>query len=107
MAGSGILYGVTPEATRGGLGLNGLNNVSGGQGFGVEVMITFVLVFTVLSSVDSDRTDLNGSAPLTIGLSVTVGHLIGVTYLYLYHSLDIEKDIHTNRQRYRAETDIH
>jgi aquaporin-4 len=45
-----------------------------GRAFGVEFMITFVLVFTVFASCDGKRNDLKGSAPLTIGLSVTMCH---------------------------------
>lgn len=84
MVGAGVLYGLTPESTRGGLGVNGLNNITDAQGFGVEVMITFVLVFTVLASIDEDRTDLQGSAPLTIGLAVAVGHLFSVSIKCFY-----------------------
>lgn len=81
IVGAAILFGLTPAAARGGLGVNGMNgDVTEAQGFGVEVMITFVLVFTVLASIDEKRTDLNGSAPLTIGLAVAVGHLVAIAY---------------------------
>jgi aquaporin-4 len=50
-----------------------------GRAFGVEFMITFVLVFTVFASCDGKRNDLKGSAPLTIGLSVTMCHLFAVS----------------------------
>jgi aquaporin-4 len=49
------------------------------QAFGIEFMITFVLVFTVFASVDNRRTDLNGSTPLTIGFSVALCHLFAVS----------------------------
>ena len=55
------------------------NDISAFQGFGVEFFITFVLVFTVFASCDKKRTDLRGSAPLLIGLSVTVCHLFAVS----------------------------
>lgn len=81
MVGAGILYGLTPMSTQGSLGVNALKGeVTDAQGFGVELMITFVLVFTVLASIDSDRNDLNGSAPLTIGLAVVAGHLVAIQY---------------------------
>lgn len=82
IVGAAILFGLTPAAARGGLGVNGMSgDVTEAQGFGVEVMITFVLVFTVLASIDEKRTDLKGSAPLTIGLAVAVGHLVAVSKL--------------------------
>lgn len=46
--------------------------VSSGQGIAVELLTTFVLLSTVFATVDSSRSDLNGSGPLAIGLSVTV-----------------------------------
>lgn len=54
--------------------------ITSGKGFGVELVITFVLVFTVFASCDSARKDLNGSAPLTIGLSVTLCHMAAIKY---------------------------
>lgn len=50
------------------------------QGFGVELLITFVLVFVVLASTDDKRCDLGGSAPLSIGLAVVAGHLFAYSY---------------------------
>jgi glycerol uptake facilitator-like aquaporin len=64
------------------LGVNRLRgNVTDAQGFGVEAMITFVVVLTVLASLDEKRTDLHGSAPLTIGLAVALGHLFAVSMI--------------------------
>lgn len=48
-----------------------------GQGFAVEMLITFILVFTIFSCVDSRRNDLTGSFPLQIGFAVVVGGLFG------------------------------
>lgn len=50
------------------------------QGFGIEFFCGFVLVLVVFSSVDNNRRDLNGSTPLTIGLSVAMCHLWAVRY---------------------------
>jgi len=79
--GAGALKGLTPPAVQGALGSTSVNgSLSQAQGFGIEFMITFVLVFTVFASCDGKRTDLNGSAPLTIGLSVTLCHLFAIRF---------------------------
>lgn len=69
-AGSGYTIGVT--AIQG--------DLTEPQGFGVEVFITFLLVFVVLASTDDKRSDLSGSAPLSIGLAVVAGHLFAVSF---------------------------
>lgn len=64
------------------LGLTLVNeNITPGQAFGVECIITFILIFCVFACIDNERSDLNGSFPLTIGLAVTVGCLFGVRFL--------------------------
>ncbi|CAH1780059.1 unnamed protein product [Owenia fusiformis] len=84
IAGAGILKGVTPgnsthiQVTLGATTVN--SHVSVQQAFGIELMITFVLVFTVFASCDGKRTDLKGSGPLQIGLSVTLCHLFAIKY---------------------------
>ena len=55
--------------------------VSLGQVFGVEALITFVLVMTVFASCDSVRTGIGGSGPLAIGLSISMCHLWAVRVL--------------------------
>lgn len=50
------------------------------QGYLVEVIITFILVFCIFSCIDKRRKDLTGSFPLTIGFAVTVGALFGVRF---------------------------
>ena len=79
IAGAAILYGLTPMPENDALGLNELQgDLTAAQGFGVEFLITFTLVLTVMASTDENREDLKGSAPLTIGLSVVLGHLLTV-----------------------------
>ncbi|XP_077983275.1 aquaporin-4-like [Glandiceps talaboti] len=81
IAGAGIIYGVTPASVRGGLGVTSLGNgVSVEQGFAIEYLITFELVFTVFATIDPNRKDLQGSASLAIGISVTIGHLFAIQY---------------------------
>lgn len=83
VAGAAALAGLTPMALHGGLGTTTVSSaLTKQQGFGVEVVITFVLVLTVFACCDSKRTDLNGSAPLTIGLSVTLCHLFAVSPVF-------------------------
>ena len=78
IAGAAILkYTVPNEGT---IGTSQLaNNVSVGEGFGIELLITFVLVLTVFSCVDPGRTDKGGSIPLTIGISIAMCHLWAVS----------------------------
>lgn len=80
VVGAGILMGLTPKKYHGSLGSTMVSDsIDPGKGLGVEIFITFVLVFTVFASIDSKRRDLNGSTPLTIGLSVTMCHLFAVS----------------------------
>ncbi|XP_013391336.1 aquaporin-5 [Lingula anatina] len=81
IAGAAILKGLTPTAYQAALGTSQLaSGVTAEQGFGIEFMATFMLVFTVFATCDSHRKDLNGSGPLAIGLSVAMGHLWAVPY---------------------------
>nr|CAX48991.1 water and ammonia transporting aquaporin [Lumbricus rubellus] len=81
IVGCGILKGLSPHNSNETFGLTVVwKQITPGQGCGVEIIITFVLVFCVFASVDGRRADLNGSTPLSIGLSVTVCHLFAVRY---------------------------
>ena len=79
IAGIGILYGVTPHSVHDCLGCTVLHKDVGlGQAFGVEFMITFLVVFTVFANTEPKRADM-GSRSLSIGLAVLLGHLFGVS----------------------------
>ena len=83
LAAAGVAKVVTPEKYRGTLGVNMLHpEVTPGAGLIVEMMITFVLVFTVFATCDTKRTDLKGSGPLAVGLAVTMAHLVAVSTLH-------------------------
>ncbi|CAD5126567.1 DgyrCDS14662 [Dimorphilus gyrociliatus] len=53
-------------------------SVSSAQGFAVELIITFVLVFVVLACTDSKRSDSPGPVPLIVGLTIISCHLFAV-----------------------------
>ncbi|NXR80083.1 AQP2 protein, partial [Pycnonotus jocosus] len=56
------------------------NETSTGQAVTVELFLTFQLVLCVFASTDERREDNLGSPALSIGLSVAVGHLLGIRY---------------------------
>jgi len=53
--------------------------VTAGQGFGVELILTFVLVTVIYGTTDPNRASF-GSPAVLIGLTVTLGHLAGIQY---------------------------
>ncbi|NXM12931.1 AQP2 protein, partial [Ploceus nigricollis] len=81
VVGAAILHEVTPADAREGLALNKLHNeTTTGQAVTVELFLTFQLVLCVFASTDERREDNLGSPALSIGLSVAVGHLLGIRY---------------------------
>lgn len=81
IAGAGILYWLAPLNARGNLAVNALNNnTTPGKAMVVELILTFQLALCIFSSTDSRRTSPVGSPALSIGLSVTLGHLVGIYF---------------------------
>jgi len=79
IAGAAILYGLVPARYVGSLGCTVLNeDLTSGQGFGIEMLISFLLVLTVFGVCDERRVDVKGSAPLAIGLAIATAHLFAV-----------------------------
>eukprot|EP00106_Octopus_bimaculoides_P009935 XP_014777377.1 PREDICTED: aquaporin-4-like [Octopus bimaculoides] len=81
ITGAGILYGLTPYEAHGLLGVTTVHaEMTKGQAFGVEFMITFIMVFTFFANLDPKRSDM-GSRSLSTGLSVTLGQLFAIIKL--------------------------
>ncbi|NWH28508.1 AQP2 protein, partial [Grus americana] len=82
VVGAAILHEITPADSREGLAINKLHNeTTTGQAVTVELFLTFQLVLCIFASTDERREDNLGSPALSIGLSVAVGHLLGVESL--------------------------
>jgi aquaporin related protein len=70
---------MVPESKEGNLGITNLGNeLTDVQGFLMEIILTFLLLFVIHGVCDPRRKDIKGSAPLAIGLAVTACHLCGV-----------------------------
>ncbi|NXC45245.1 AQP2 protein, partial [Penelope pileata] len=81
VVGAAILHEITPADSREGLAINKLHNeTTTGQAVTVELFLTFQLVLCIFASTDERREDNVGSPALSIGLSVAVGHLLGIRY---------------------------
>ncbi|MBM3948445.1 MAG: aquaporin [SAR202 cluster bacterium] len=73
-----LLMVVSPDAVEGNLGAHGLGNgITAAMGLLVEIILTFVLVFTVFMTA-VDRRGAGNLAPLAIGFSILVIHLVAV-----------------------------
>lgn len=81
LAGAGILYGLTPHGQRTSAGLGATEpavGVAASEAFGMEFLASVVVVITVLSNMDPQRTEM-GFKSLSIGFSYVVGHLLAVS----------------------------
>lgn len=78
--GVGILKGATPSTQIGTLGATTPHpDITAAQAFTVEMVITFVWVFALFATSDPNRDDLPDSAPMCIGMAVTICHLYAVS----------------------------
>ena len=80
--GAAVLYGLTPKDERGFLGATYIvkPGMTSTQGFGVELVITFIFIMTYFALQDCKSDYRVASHPFIIGCSVVVGHLFGVSY---------------------------
>nr|XP_056722979.1 aquaporin-2-like [Euleptes europaea] len=81
VTGAALLHQLTPPHIRGSLAINKVhNNTTSGQAVTMELFLTFQLVLCIFASTDDRRSDNLGSPALSIGFSVTLGHLLGIYY---------------------------
>ncbi|XP_046968127.1 aquaporin AQPAe.a-like [Vanessa cardui] len=81
LIGSCVAYSVTDVTLRNGLGATVPHfNMRADQVFGLEFIMTFILVAVVLSVMDNRNSNGLGSGPLAIGLSVTACQSSAVMY---------------------------
>ncbi|XP_025333362.1 aquaporin-6 [Canis lupus baileyi] len=77
--GAAVLYGVIPGDIRETLGVNMVrSSTSTGQAVAVELVLTLQLVLCIFASTDSRQT--SGSPATMIGISLSLGHLIGIYF---------------------------
>ena len=81
LTGSALLWFLSPPQTRGNLSVTTITyGVSLSQAVVVEIIITFILCFTVHAICDKKRDDIGGSKALAVGLAIIVGCLFGGPY---------------------------
>ncbi|XP_034945651.1 aquaporin AQPAn.G-like [Chelonus insularis] len=79
IAGSAMIRALSPEEMEGFIGVVSLApHVSPVQGLGVEFFLALILVLVVCGACDDAKIESKGIAPLIIGLTVTLSHLVGV-----------------------------
>uniref|UniRef100_A0ACB8ELI9 Aquaporin-2 n=1 Tax=Sphaerodactylus townsendi TaxID=933632 RepID=A0ACB8ELI9_9SAUR len=84
VTGAAILHQLTPPHVRGSLAINRVhNNTTSGQAVTMEMFLTFQLVLCIFASTDDRRSDTVGTPALSIGFSVTLGHLLGHDHAHL------------------------
>lgn len=79
--GAALLYGLTPSTVRGGLGVTApAENLHGAQSFGIELLLTFVLVLSIFGATDRGKNHHGYEIPLSIGLCVFICHMVGIPF---------------------------
>ena len=77
------MYGLTPKESIGSLGVTApANSTTTAQAFGVEFVLTFMLMFAVFAVTDPDRGFSGYEVPLAIGICVFICLIIGVRNLH-------------------------
>jgi MIP family channel proteins len=78
---SSLLKSIAPPKTQGYLGMTMItDDVSVADAVIVEVIITFILCFTVHAICDKRRDDIGGSKAVAVGIAVVIGCLFGGPY---------------------------
>lgn len=81
ITGAKLIQVLTPDSITGVLGITSLGKeMTPAMGFGVEFLLTMFLMLTVFASCDTNRSDLGGSFPLTIGLFNIMSNLWAAEY---------------------------
>ncbi|XP_058985882.1 aquaporin AQPAn.G isoform X2 [Musca domestica] len=81
IAGTAAVKTLIDESYYNGLGHTNLaKNITELQGLGIEFFLGLVLVLTVFGACDANKPDSRYTAPLAIGMSVTLGHLGTIAY---------------------------
>jgi len=85
IVGAGLMYGVMPHNVSEMIHMGATTlapGVSPGEGCAIEICLTFILVFTVCTTaqLSGDLKSMGRFAPLVIGYSVIVDHMIGVPF---------------------------
>ncbi|XP_046810374.1 aquaporin AQPAe.a isoform X1 [Lucilia cuprina] len=81
IAGTAAIKTLLDEMYYNGLGHTNLNDkITELQGLGIEFFLGLVLVLTVFGACDANKPDSRYTAPLAIGMAVTLGHLGTINY---------------------------
>jgi len=79
--GAALLCGLTPSQIHRDLGVTAPAKTFGvneAQAFGIEFILTFMLVFTIFATTDPGKEHRGYEIPLSIGLCVFICHVVGI-----------------------------